>query len=606
MKAFLIVLFLFIINFSAASQSYYNPELNKVKEQYTTGHQQGKPELVQSAVKGCQELIALYKKNYDQKNLAKTYTLFGQILVENGKFTEAKEVLINALDLSNKKFGSESDETLEAKKYLSWAYGYLGDADTELKYSKEILETYKRNEPLHVLDIADLYNTIGMNYGARNDGEKEREYLFNAQKMIENYKPKNEEESAKVQSLLMNIFNSLSLSFIGSIDYENAIVYARKSLQISEKIAPNSPERTPTMVVIARCYTLEKKCDSAIFYINSALTLLESNQLKGSTMWLSYRSYKVNMLVRCGKVDEAKTEAGNTIKTLLAQGDSPEEALSQLLILSQNKNAELTTMENQYREKETIAAQKKAENEAEILRQKTLRNNIAAAGAIIILTSFISFLFYKRKREAQMQAKISAAHVKTMTAQIEKHFVFGSLLSVKNLIADSPEKAKELITFSSKFLRTTLNLSESTTISLKEELDATENYMQIEKIYHDDNFDFEVHVDPAASAEDILVPPLIFQPIVENSIKHGFNGINYKGKISIDLVKSGNHLVCKIADNGTGFKPKTGSEHKSFGTKLTKERLELFNKLHRQKAVFNIEQSQKGVTVTINIPLKTV
>lgn len=398
MKTLSLLLGLTFICFVASPQSNSNLDLNKVREQYTAGHQQGNPELVQSAVQGCQDLIATFKKNNDQKNLAKVYTLYGQILVENGKFPESKEVLIKAYDLSSKEFGANADETLEAKKYLSWAYGYLGDADMELKYSNELLESYKKDEAKNSLAIADLYNTIGMNYGLRNDRDKEREYLFNSQKMLENYKPKNEEESVQVQSLLMNVFNSLSLSFIESIDYKNAIVYARKSLDISQKIAPNSPERTPTMVVMARCYTLEKQCDSAILYIDNALNLLEANNLKGSTMWLSYRSYKVNILGRCGKADEAKTTARGTIKTMLDKGVSPEEALSQLLILSQNTNAELNAMENKYKEKELIATQKQTKE----------RFILFGIIFLLLLISGVGFAIYKNrqnKKEIEFQKK---------------------------------------------------------------------------------------------------------------------------------------------------------------------------------------------------------
>jgi LytS/YehU family sensor histidine kinase len=259
------------------------------------------------------------------------------------------------------------------------------------------------------------------------------------------------------------------------------------------------------------------------------------------------------------------------------------------------------------KEAETKAAQMKKDllTQTEIQKQKSLRNNIATAGGIIITASIFSFLFYRRKREAQMQADISAARIKTMTAQLDKHFVFGSLSSVKNLIEESPEKATELITRSSKFLRTTLNLSESTIITLKQELDATENYLQIEKINHDDKFDFKVTIEEGIPIRQVMVPPLIFQPIVENSIQYGFNGIDYKGQIDIQINKAGSQLICKIADNGIGFQPKKDADHKSFGTKLTKERLELYNKLHKQKALFTIEPLTQGVLVTLTLPLHT-
>lgn len=399
MKKLFFLLQLLFSCFATFSQGKSNSTLAKVREEYSIGHQSGNPILVQKAVQDCQSLIKQFQKNNELKNLATAYTLFGQILVENGKFAESKEILSKALELSSKEFGNDADETLEAKKYLSWAFGYLGDANIELKYSEELLEAYKRNFTKYELAIADLYNTIGMNYGNRNNREMEREYFFNSQRMLQNYKPKNEEEKLEVQSLLMNVLNSLSLSFIGSFDYTNALVIARRSLQISEKIAPNNPERTATMVVVGRCiYALEKKCDSAIYYLNTALTLLEANNLKGSPMWLSYRSYKVNILARCGNTDDAKTVARNTVKTIMSIGTSPEEALSQLLILSQNTNAELTTMENQFKEKESVANQKQTKE----------RYMFGGIFLILLLISGTSFGIYRNrqnKKEIEFQKK---------------------------------------------------------------------------------------------------------------------------------------------------------------------------------------------------------
>ncbi|MBL0031059.1 MAG: hypothetical protein IPP27_02355 [Bacteroidetes bacterium] len=264
----------------------------------------------------------------------------------------------------------------------------MGDLDTENKYSQEILLVYKRNEEKYKLKIADLYNTIGINFGLRNNHIKEREYFFFAKNILDNYKLKNLDERKNVQEQYLNLFNSLSLSYINSLDFENTIYYAKKSLAISEKLAPNSSETAATYVVLARCYTVEKQCDSAIFYINQALNLLELNNLRGSDLWLNYRSFKVNILARCDKAEEAKSIADSSIKIAIAQGNSPESVLSQLLVLNQNTNAELSSMEDQFREKEKITYQKHA-------KERILLIAIVFA---LILVSGLGFVFHRLRQ----------------------------------------------------------------------------------------------------------------------------------------------------------------------------------------------------------------
>ncbi|MEP7265199.1 MAG: tetratricopeptide repeat protein [Bacteroidota bacterium] len=570
------VLFLLIIcHFAFATQNNSSTDLDKVHEQYNLGHQQGNPELVKKAIQDCNELVSAYHKNNDHKNLAKAYTLLGKILVENGKFSESKDILIKAFDLSNKEFGSDADETMEAKKYLSWAYGYLGDADMELMYSNELLETYKKNKAKYSLEIADLYNTIGMNYGSRNDRAKEREYLFNSQKMLEDYNPKNEEENLEVQTLLMNVLNSLSLSFIGSIDYKNAIIYAKNSLQISGRIAPNSPERTPTMVVMARCYILERKCDSAIFYMDNALNLLEANNLKGSTMWLSYRSYKVNMLARCGNGDKANSEARNTIKILLAQGDTPEEALSQLLILSQNINAELTSMENNYREKEAIATQ----------RQTKERFMLFGIICVLLLISGVGFGIYKNrqtKKEIEFQKKelafqkIENQHQNDLLQQrneirkrisFDLHDEIGSGLTQISMMCfqcDADLKKQKPIekTFLEKVSSESRTLSENLSELIWATMPDNDNLSSLfTKIRtYSNNFSENVNINLQLNISD-TIEPYPTHPEANRNIclilKEGLNNIakhSNADKIEIDFsVDTEKNFKLFIADNGKGF-----------------------------------------------------
>lgn len=341
-----LTLLLLILTVASYAQDKNNLTINNVKEEYLFGYKKGDIKIVQKAEQDCQNLISLYETQQDKKNLIRAYTLLGRILVDKGNFQASKTILILAYDLSLKELGAEADETLEAKKYLSWAYGYLQDSNTELKYSLELLESYKKNETKYFLDIADVYNTIGMNYGARNNRQKEQEYLFQSKEKLEQFISKSKEENVESEELLANVLNSISQSFLYSFDYHNAIIHARRSLLISEKIAPNNPQRAAALASVGRCiYALEKNCDSAIYYLDNALKLLELNNMAGNEIWLSYRTYKTNILARCGNRDGANKVAIGSIDTMLNRSPSCKEALIPILIQSQNIDAELSKNE---------------------------------------------------------------------------------------------------------------------------------------------------------------------------------------------------------------------------------------------------------------------
>jgi signal transduction histidine kinase len=375
-------------------------EVDSIRTIYLNGRQNQNPEHVSQGIDGCKSLITRFKKSGNRKKLILAYTLYGQILVDNNtKLAEAKDNLENALLLSREEFKPESDEVFEIKKYLSWACGYLKDLDKELQYSNEMLSVLKKNEKANTLKIADLYNTIGLNYGLRKQRDKEQQYLFDSKRMLENFSSAQPGEKMESQLLLANVLNSLSLSYIGDIDYQNALRYARMSLAISATISPESPERTPTMVVMARCYTLEKKCDSALHYINKALLLIEANGLQSTPMWLSYRSYKVNILSRCGLTDSANATARITIQRLLANGMLPDEALSQLMILSQHTNAELNKMEMDFNEKTALAEQKQT-------KERIIIGCVILFLIIAIVAGYIFYRYRQNKKEREFQQNL--------------------------------------------------------------------------------------------------------------------------------------------------------------------------------------------------------
>ncbi len=113
--------------------------------------------------------------------------------------------------------------------------------------------------------------------------------------------------------------------------------------------------------------------------------------------------------------------------------------------------------------------------------------------------------------------------------------------------------------------------------------------------------------DPELDPELLLLPSMILQPFVENSIEHGFAGIDYTGQVDIHFDQSPDELLVRITDNGKGLLtgPKENNEHISRASQIIRDRIYLLNIKLKTKASFSINNSEsgKGVTVIIKLPL---
>ncbi|MEP7171844.1 MAG: tetratricopeptide repeat protein, partial [Bacteroidota bacterium] len=127
------------------------------------------------------------------------------------------------------------------------------------------------------------------------------------------------ETNARSQMLLENTYNSLSVSYFSLNDYQNAIAYSEKCLQLLDAIAPENPQRAINLMYIGRSiYERDRNIDSAFFYMDASLKLIENGNPatglgKGSAAWISYSSYKSAILLRSGKRDEAITFSKSVI-----------------------------------------------------------------------------------------------------------------------------------------------------------------------------------------------------------------------------------------------------------------------------------------------------
>ena len=240
---------------------------------------------------------------------------------------------------------------------------------------------------------------------------------------------------------------------------------------------------------------------------------------------------------------------------------------------------------------------------------------------VILLTEgtlFLIALAVKDKivytERVEFEKEVNVQKMKALQAQINPHFIFNCLNSIKSLnLAGKIEKANKYLDEFAIFLRQVLNHSSEEAISLHEIIANITRYLDLEKLRLDGKFDYEVLFNEDVDLELIKIPPMLIQPYVENAIWHGISHESIQhGSIKIHFTIVNEVLQVIIRDNGIGINQSQNYKsqekiHHSIGSKLTKERLLMIaGKIEDQARVSIADRSsskQPGTEVTLQIPI---
>ena len=228
----------------------------------------------------------------------------------------------------------------------------------------------------------------------------------------------------------------------------------------------------------------------------------------------------------------------------------------------------------------------------------------------LMFALFIAFEVFREmkkkvRKNAEIQQQILKLKADALAAQMNPHFVFNCISSINALInlGDKQEATLYLGRFAT-LLRSVLKSVRLNEISLEEELLMIENYMQLEQARYSIPFHYTITRPQGFSPTRILIPPLILQSFVENSILHAFTGLgNFEKIINILADRSGDKLIVIIKDNGLGISPEKQLEI-GLGTKITRERIALLGSNAQVQIESHIDEDHHGTVVTIAIPLK--
>jgi two-component system LytT family sensor kinase len=215
----------------------------------------------------------------------------------------------------------------------------------------------------------------------------------------------------------------------------------------------------------------------------------------------------------------------------------------------------------------------------------------------VIYFGFQYFQNYKRSEINALRylAASRESELNSLKAQLNPHFIFNCMNSIRALVDENPVKAKAAVTQLSNILRNTLLMDKSKVIVLKDEISLVRDYLNLEQIRYEERLTYEFEIDEQAN--NCLIPPFIIQSQVENAIKHGISKLPAKGIIKIEAFKSSKDLRIRVSNTGKIISqtPLTG-----VGFKNSIHRLEL---LYGSSANISIAEVNDLVVVEINIPL---
>ena len=255
------------------------------------------------------------------------------------------------------------------------------------------------------------------------------------------------------------------------------------------------------------------------------------------------------------------------------------------------------------------------ENEIVKLKLRRNQNTLLLGALLLVLFTLILYILY-RQYQLKSEKKMLTLEQSMLRSQMNPHFLFNSLNSIKLYIINNEKKnAVHYLNKFSKLVRKILEASSLKEIPLADELETVELYMNIENIRFSNEIAFEVEIDEDIDPHVVKIPSLILQPFLENALWHGLSPKDGDKKVSLRVSKEKNgHIQISISDNGVGrvaaevLKERKVLKRKSVGIAITKERLANFSKDFQNS--FNVEiidlydhqEGPSGTQVVLHIP----
>lgn len=500
-----------------------------------------------------QELLAIViaQKIKNEYLLSMLNTSISEISLESGNLRQAENFLRKSTQHNlklNDPLQSCRNTILQAKVWIK-----KNESDQAFKALRKVVST---------LTSLGAYRSLGkawMIYGKVYNVRKNMDSsLYAFQKALVYF------ENSINPYEMADVYHSIGLTYLNNKDLVNAEKNFLKSITIQSNIK-DTKGLYENYNALAQLFSLKGNQKLAYLYLKKYTDYLKQNSLS----------------VDSKTVDE------------LTQSNSREER--ELLISSQEEE-----LNRELREKEILQLQ----SDRQLL-------GIIVVVVVFILSAIIFFFVIRQRNVAQEQRETEMSQT-LLRSQMNPHFIFNALAVIQSYIFENtPEKTSSFLVNFSKLIRLILENSPKEFITVDIEKEILSKYLTTQKLRFEDRFNFELIIDEDLIQKRALIPPMITQPFVENSIEHGQLHAISDGIIRIHMHERDGMLEIMVSDNGVGreksAKIKKKSNHKSMALNITRERIQILNKKYKGKGNLEIsdldEMTKSGTKVMICLPL---
>jgi len=544
------------------------------------------------------------------------YELTGERLIKERNYDSADYYLQLAIkEYSNSKCSNLS--YLNVYKLLATANNIIGDYEKSIQYSLKVLPLTEATSDK--AEEADCLLNIAQSFDRMKQSDKGIEYARKALKIVTLLSPSSKKADLLSKTAARFLWFYQDTKKMAILDSAEKII--EEQLQIARQLKDPALLRRGFNYMNGFAHE-RKNYKKALLYIDSCLYLLQANNdiaLKATTY-----GDKADVLMEMGNYPEARRFADSCLY-LHQQVKNPETIANAYALIyqiseqSKDYKAALDAM-NSYieitdsltrvektkaiNELEKKYNQEKNEKTIKLLdQQKRIYLLLALAGLLGLIT--IGFFIYQQSLKHKQ--KILETEQRLNRARMNPHFFFNALASLQAYALQGND-GKSIAVNLSKFshiMRETLESTYKDYITIGQEIDFLNEYLELQKTRFPKKFSYYITTGSLVDIDDRIIPSMILQPFVENSIEHGFTGIDYAGIIKIDFKKENENLLITVIDNGKGLagEERGNGEHISRASQIIKDRLYLLNKKLKTKAHFLITNNEEGAGTVVKVYL---
>lgn len=517
----------------------------------------------ETAIQTFNEIIVSAEKNNNSRALVATHINLAGLYIRLKEPSKAKNVLLKGLQIKSK-----VDHIAHPKIYNNLVVVYLDleQNDSALFYAQkaEKMTTSKRS-------LANLYINKGIIYTKQEKFElAEQSY----RKALSNYK------TLKSTTGEIKSYNNLA------------------------------------QVALAK-----NKLSTAKSYIDQARPLIEQSKD------LSFKNYFYDTEVEYYVAAKDYKNALLATQKATTINDS---------LLNLEKQKAISEFEVKFDTEKKEREKQKAQNQAQIAQLESTRNrtyfiSVLAVAGLLLIASLLYFSRLRTRKKAELitlelketqkrlalEKQYRNSELKALKAQMNPHFIFNALNSIQEyIILNEKNLASDYLGKFADLMRNYLHQSDAGTITLQEEVESLEMYLELEALRFGEDLNYTIEVAKNIATESVQIPTMLVQPYAENALKHGL--LHKKGERNLKVTFSQPNektLRCTVIDNGIGrkaaatLKNRRGDTHKSFATQANENRLDLLNyKKNKQIGVhitdlYDPLENPIGTKVTLDIPL---